>query len=543
MPTTASRFSSSVVLVRLVLALTLVLAACSGGGEGVEGEGLDSSEEEPTGAVAESGDATSAEEPSAAGGGDGGSNTLVAALSSSPDQYDPHKTTAYPAFQVLENVYDTLVVPDPETLEMSPSLATEWTTSDDSLTWTFTLAEGVTFHDGSDFTAAAVVYSYNRIIDEELANAFRFANVDSVTAVDDATVEIVLSTPTPNLLANIGGFKGMAILPEGGGEDIDFANGGNGTGPFQIESINADGVSLTTFDDYWGEAPSIDGVDFRFIPEATTALTEVQTGNVDWTDNIPPQQVSSLEGSSDLTLSTAPSTDYWYWAVNFAREPFDDPDVRRALSLAINREAITTAARFEAATVTQTAIPPDSFWFTDYAPYSQDQEQAKQLLADAGADGLTLGLMVTDEFPETVTAAQVIASQLSEVGVTVEIEQETFATWLDRQGQGEFDAFMLGWLGNLDPFGFYHSQHVCEGSNNYQGYCDEETDQLLNDAASETDQDARKDLYDQAVQRIVDANSYMYLYNPDVVQAWKPRVSGFVTRPDKAINFETVSLG
>jgi peptide/nickel transport system substrate-binding protein len=153
-----------------------------------------------------------------------------------------------------------------------------------------------------------------------------------------------------------------------------------------------------------------------------------------------------------------------------------------------------------------------------------------------------MGLMVTDEFPETVTAAEVIASQLAEVGIDVEIQQETFATWLDRQGQGDYDAFMLGWLGNLDPFDFYHAQHTCDGGSNFHNYCNEETDQLLQDAANETDQDERKRLYDEAVTNIVDDNSYIYLYNPDVVQAWVPELSGYTARPDRAINFETVEL-
>jgi peptide/nickel transport system substrate-binding protein len=101
---------------------------------------------------------------------------------------------------------------------------------------------------------------------------------------------------------------------------------------------------------------------------------------------------------------------------------------------------------------------------------------------------------------------------------------------------------MLGWLGNLDPYGYYHSQHICEGANNYHGYCDPDTDDLLNDAATEADEDARKDLYDQVAEAVVDANSYIYLYNPSVVQGWGSDVEGYELRPDRAINFETVSL-
>ena len=514
----------------LLIAVVLALSSCSGGGEGVEGAGLETA-------------APGATEEAGGGGEAAPAGTLVAAIGSQPDQLDPHATTAYPSFQVLENVYDTLVVPNPETLEMEPSLATEWETSDDELTWTFTLRDDVTFHDGSTFDSADVVYSFNRIIDEELANAYRFGSVEEISAPDETTVEIRLSEPAPNLLANIGAFKGMAILPENGADDLDLATEANGTGPFTLESFGADSIQLSAFDDYWGEpAPSVDGVEFRFISEPTTALTELQSGNVDWTDNIPPQQIGDLSNSEDVVLETVPSVDYWYWTANFDREPFDDPQVREALSIGVDRAAVTEAAKFEAATVTQTAIPESSFWHTDYAPYEYDPERAQRLLSDAGVENLSMGLMVTDEFPETVTAAEVIASQLGEIGVEVEIQQETFATWLDRQSQGDFDAFMLGWLGNLDPFDFYHSQHICDGSNNYHHYCNEESDDLLNQAASETDQNRRKELYDEAARNIVDDNSYMYLYNPDVVHAWKARVSGFVTRGDKAINFETVEL-
>jgi peptide/nickel transport system substrate-binding protein len=531
-------------LTALLSLLVLVLAACSGGGEAVEGEGL---AEEPapdaeTAETADGADGADGAETPADGAGEA-SGTFVAATSSQPDQLDPHQTTAYPSFQVLENVYDTLVVPDAETLEMQPSLATEWETSDDGLTWTFTLQEGVTFHDGSELDSADVAYSYNRIIDEELQNAFRFANVESIETPDPQTVTINLSAPTPNLLANLGGFKGMAILPEGAAEDLDLATEANGTGPFSLESQSPDGITLAANPDYWGEGPFVEEVLFRFISEPTTALTELQTGNVQWTDNVPPQQLEPLSSDDSVTLESVPSQDYWYWTANFDVEPFGDPQVREALAYAIDREAITEAARFGGATVNQTAIPESSFWYTDYAPYEHDPERARQLLEEAGVSDLTMGLMVTDEFPETITAAEVMASQLSEVGIDVEIQSETFATWLQRQGDGDYDAFMLGWLGNLDPFGYYHAQHICEGSSNFQNYCNEEVDELLNSAASEQDQDQRKELYDQAAQQIVDDNSYWFLYNPDVVQAWSPDISGYTIRPDKAINFETVQIG
>jgi peptide/nickel transport system substrate-binding protein len=229
--------------------------------------------------------------------------------------------------------------------------------------------------------------------------------------------------------------------------------------------------------------------------------------------------------------------------MNYDVPPFDNRDVRRAIATAIDREAVAEAAKFGAARANQTAIPEDSFFYYDYAPFETDADAARQQLEDAGVElPLTMGLMVTDEFPETVTAAQVIASQLEPIGIEVDIQTEEFATWLDRQGQGDFDAFMLGWIGNLDPAAYYQEQHITDGANNYQGYSNPEVDELLQQGAAETDQDARKEIYDQAAQIIVDDVSYLYLYNPDVVQAWTPGLEGYQIRADKAINFETVQL-
>ena len=477
------------------------------------------------------------------GGGGGGDNVLVAAVSAQPDQFDPHKTTAYASFQVLENVYDTLVVPNADDLTMEPSLATKWETSDDQLTWTFTLRDGVKFHDGSDFDSADVVYSYNRIIDEKLANSYRFANVTDIQAPDPKTVVITVSKPTPNLLSQIGGFKGMAILPEGAAEKMDLTTEADGTGPFKLESSDASSTVLTAFDDYWGGKPKLSGVEFRYITEPAAALTALKNGEVQWTDNVPPQQISSLKNDDQIELGQTASVDYWYMSMNYARPPFDNENVRRAIATAVDRAEVTQAAKFDAARPNQTAIPEDSFYYYDYSPFTPDVDAAKQLMQQAGVTTpITMGLMVTDEYPETVTAAQVIASELKPIGINVDVQTLDFATWLDRESQGDFDAFMLGWLGNIDPADFYEQQHMTGASNNFQGYSNPQVDQLLTQAGTETDQDARKQLYDQAAKLIVDDVSYLYLYNPDVVQAWAPGLKGYKIRADKAINFEDVQL-
>jgi peptide/nickel transport system substrate-binding protein len=521
------RLRSRIAVISLV---ALVATACGGGGEDVD--------------LGDSGDPGASDDT---GGDDGGSDaeggTLTAGIGGEPDQLDPHMTTSGFAFRVLENVYDTLVQPNDD-LEMEPALASSWATSEDLLTWTFQLEEGVTFHDGSEFDSQDVVASLERI-QEEGQNAYRLEAVESIEASDDHEVTITLSRPAPNLLAQLGAFKGMAIVSADDLDGGDLNAEPNGTGPFAFESqTGGDRITLTANDEYWGEeGPFLDGIEFRIIPEDTVKLTNLETGEVDWIDTVPPQNIEGLDGNEDIVVESVASNDYWYVAFNNEREPFDDVEVRRAIRQAMDIEAITEAVRFDAATPNQTAIPESSTWYHDYAPFETDVEAAQQALDDAGVSDLTIDLMVTSEFPETVTAGEVIASQLAEVGIDVEIRTEDFNTWLADQGEGEFDAFMLSWLGNIDPDDFYYAQHHSEGGFNFHGFADEEVDQLLDDARTETDQDARKQLYDQAAERIVDQVSYLYLYNPDLVQAWSSEVSGYAPRPDQATRFVTTRLG
>ena len=507
-----------------LLALSALLAAACDPGEEVDLE--DDGAQDPQ----------DAPEEQAAGSG-----TIVAAISGEPDQLDPHLTSAYASFQVLENVYDTLVQPDAD-LQFEPALAETWETSDDQLTWTFTLREGVTFHNGRELTAEDVVYSYERIM-EEGANAFRFDSVEEVRAPDERTVEIAVSRPTPNLLANIGAFKGMAIVPSEIVEDGTIASEPVGTGPFRlVDYTSGSSIRLEANPDYWGEGPNVDAVEYRFIPEGTVALTSLRTGEVHWTDNIPPQDVEALLGDDALVTEAVPGNDYWYIAFNHAREPFDDVDVRRALAFGFDREAVTQAAQFDAATPNQTAIPQDSFFHSDHAPFTHDPDQASELLEGAGVSDLEIDLMVTNEYEETIAAAQVLESQWGELGVSTQIRTLDFSAWLDEQGQGNFDAFLLGWLGNIDPDDFYYAQHHSAGGFNFHGYANEDVDRLLDEARTETDDEARKALYDEAVEIIVDEVSYLYLYNPDIVQAWSPDLTGYEVRSDAAIRWVDARL-
>ncbi|MDJ0791813.1 MAG: ABC transporter substrate-binding protein [Acidimicrobiia bacterium] len=533
-------------LVMMILAIALIVAACDSGESVDTGETTTTAASggETTTTAGEGGEDTTTTAAAAPEGG----GILIAAQGAEPDRLDPHLTSAYASFQVLENVYDTLVQPGPD-LSMEPALAESWEISDDNLTWTFTLRSDVVWHNGRAFTADDVVYSYDRIMDPDFGanNAFRFASIEEVTAVDATTVAIQLSRPTPNLLVNIGAFKGMAIVPREIVEDGTIDTNPVGTGPFRFVSSSPDqGIVLERNPDYWRASeglPYLDGVTFIQIPDPTVKLTNLRSGEVDWVDTVPPQQLAALEGDSSVVVQRVPGGDYHYFALNQNREPFNDVRVRQAIATAINREEIAEAAQFGAATANQTAIPAGTFWSYDYAPFTaSDTAAATALLEEAGVSDLTIEFLVTSDFPETVTQAQVIAAQLDAIGVGVEIRDVDFSTWLDAQGGGDFDAFMLSWIGNIDPDDFYYAQHHSTGGFNFQGYNSPEVDQLLDAARVETDQNARKALYDQAATLIVDEASYTYLYNPENINAWGPQVTGYEVRGDNAIRFVETQL-
>ncbi len=462
---------------------------------------------------------------------------LIAAIAGEPDQLDPHKTSAYFSFEVLENVFDTLVEPDAD-LNMRPALADSWETSPDQLVWTFHLRSGVTFHDGSPFTADDVVYSYRRIIDEQLTNSDKFSAVADVSAVDDRTVRLTLTRPTPNLLTNLGGFKGMAIVQRRNVEDGQIATHPIGTGPFAFAGQKSgDSITLRANDRYWGGGPQIPGVTFRFISESATALSALQAGEIDWTDAVPAQRVTQLRNDDSLRLAETPSNDYWYLALNLARAPWDDVRVRQAVASALDRPSIVQATSYGTAQANQLAIPEGNPWFVPYDRYSRDLDRARDLLQQAGTAPTEMDLLVTSEYPQTVTAAQVIADNLAPLGITTSIRTVDFATWLDEQNSGNFDMLMMGWLGNIDPDDFYYAQHHTDGTSNAQKFSDPRVDRLLDAGRTETDRQARKDDYARAATLIADEVSYIYLYNPAVLQAWSPALTGYEARRDKAIRF------
>ncbi|MAS34791.1 MAG: ABC transporter substrate-binding protein [Anaerolineaceae bacterium] len=471
--------------------------------------------------------------------------TLRAAWQAEWESLDPHIASSEATFQILNNVLETLTFFDDD-INVIPWLAESWERSDDGLTWTFQLREGVTFSNGDELTAEDVKWSFERIIEVESGNLFRIGGADTmVEAVDTYTVAITTTAPVAMLPAALAANKSVGIMSSASVEDDGTVNVPIGSGPFVISEVEGTTrLVLTKNENYWQEGvPYLDAVEITPVTDDTSREQGLIGGEYDWIFTIPPQNFSNLEANEDVVVETAPRLAYDYFGLNLNREPFSDVRVRQAIAYAIDRQQICDFAFFGLCTAIQGPTGSGTPWYYPYAPYDRDLDMARQLLSDAGyADGFTMQIMPAIGFEETLRGAQIVQQQLSEIGITVEITPEEFGTWLERQGNGDFDAFMLSWIGLTDVEDYYYLQHRTGQSFNFTGYSNEAFDALVDEGRTIDDFDERYAVYEQANQMLVDDAPYIYMYVKREVKAYAPYVHGYVTRSDSANNFWTVWL-
>lgn len=467
--------------------------------------------------------------------------TLTAAWAQDPVGLDPHITSAYSSFQILENVLDTLVTLDEEQ-NVVPSLAESWRVSADGLTWTFNLRDGVMFSNGRELTADDVVYTYERMLNPETGsgNAYLLAGVIDVDAPDASTVTMTLDAPNPGLLGKLAINKAVGIIARESVEDGTINTRPIGTGPFMISDFQpGTRLLLERNPNYWQDGlPYLDAVDVRIIPDESVRRTALVSGDVDWSISVPAQSVSELEGRDDVIVDSVPAGAYWYIGLNTEEPPFDDVRVRQAIAYAINRDNLAMAGAFGNAQPTQDPIPSSSTWDFGYAPYEQDLDQARALLAEAGyADGFEMEIMPTTQYEESVRMAQVIQANLGQLGITASINTLEWAEWLETQGRGEYDTYVCSWNGLVDPDDFFYAQHKTGEVFNFTGYSNPTVDELLEQGRTTQDPAARREIYAEINRAIVDDAPYIYIYNPLNINAYRTNVQGYSARADQAVRF------
>ncbi len=470
--------------------------------------------------------------------------TLVAGMQTDPVGLDPHITNATSTRNMLENVYDTLVMFD-SSLQIVPALAESWEVSDDGLTWTFHLREGVTFHDGDPLQASDVVFSINRIKDPAIASprADDFAVVADIQAPDERTVVMTLSEPFSPLLSKLAASLNVIVSEDVVAEHGDLQEVVVGTGPFRfVEYVPQTRLVLERNPDFWGadaegnQLPYLDGITFQFYPDPTARTTAIQTGSVDFIEYVPSADVEVLRADPDVEVVGGLSANFRSIYFNVERPPFDDVNVRRAIAYAIDEQAIVDLALFGTGGVaaTGTTIPASNFYGIEDSPYvGRDVEAARAALAaSAYPDGFEFDLYVTSTYDFLRTPAEVIQANLAEIGITANIVAEDWSIYLPKALEGDFAATILGESGQSDPDDFLFNVFYTDNGGNLGNFSDPELDALLEQGRRVADQEERRAVYEQAQQRILELAPHVFLFHSSQFEALRSDVLGFEHFPN-----------
>lgn len=475
-------------------------------------------------------------------------DTLIVAAYGDQDSMDPQ--TNVNNDKMLRLVYNSLLTHD-EGIGIIGDLAESWEASEDNMTWTFHLRQGVKFHNGKELTAADVKASYDRLLNKE--DPVRYTDtmdfIDHCEIVDDYTVNLVLSRAYGAVEASLCLHANMimdADYIEQYGHDIGIdVDTINGTGPYKLLSWDLD--EQMTFEanpDYFDGVAETPNLIVQVIPEASARTLAIETGQVDIVDRPQTEDVPRLMETEGLVVDAKPG--YGMHGFQFKCSPdsiCSDTRIRQAISYALDRHAIIDALYAPIGETCATSpLTEECFGYTDLGVIEQDQEKAKSLMAEAGyPDGFELSLMTYGGYNKGVEMAEIIKAQLAEVGIHAEIESiegATFSASLNGLTPEEFkwDMFIMG-MGSqtLDADEGLRRLYVTDTSgyntNNYGFYSNAEVDRLLNEAAAEMDQEKRHKLYDEACQILyIDDPVAVFMNNRNGIYVLTDKVEGFVQK-------------
>lgn len=525
-------------LIFTILALGLIVAACSSSNDNSNNGGNSNSD----GANAVNDDSTPVE------GGD-----LIMAIPEDVTDLDAHGASARRSGTVKLNIYETLVAPD-EDMHLQPLLAESYELVEDNI-WEFKLREGIIFHDGAEFNAEAVKANMDRVLDPEVASAManQFNMVAEVEVVDEYTVRFILEQPFQSFPNNLSHWGGGMISPKAIEQDyageINLETNPVGTGPFKFEKWDqGNEVVLVKNEDYWGDIPYLDTLTYKVVPEQSTRIGMLETGEAHIVDAIQPanaERVNQIDGAQFLAAHSMRSN---FLGFNTEKEPFDDKRVRQAIAMAVDIETLVEGVYEGYAKAAVGPITEDFFGFNDEMdrwPY--DIDAAKELLAEAGyADGFSTNIWASDAEPIAVQTAEYFQHSLSELGIDVEIIQSEWGAHLSETGEGKHDMFALGWSNNLgDPndslYRQFHSDNFGAAGNRYF-YKNDKVDDLLINARSETDDNERERMYQEVQTILMDEIPRIDVSNPNYTLGIADSVKGFVQLPSEHHSFRTTYL-
>lgn len=485
-------------------------------------------------------------------------NDMVVALQADATHLDPHVSSNGYSNTITNAMYETLLTFN-ENSEVVPLLAKDWSVSEDGISYTFHLNEGITFHDGEAFNAESVVAVYERgLADDSLTLQRTISAWESVTADDEYTVTIKLKEPNNTFINKITQFRIVSKAGMDQGKDY-LAKNSCGTGPFILEDrVDGGYTKLVRNENYWQEnGPTVDSLTFQVVPEDASRIAMLQTGEADIIEPIPAIDVERVADDPTIIIDNNPSITYRYVTLNTemeladGRKPFADKRVRQALNYAFDSEAYAKVV-FNGYAVEPTSIFSENImYFSPQTPYKPDLEKAKALMEEAGfADGFDVQIIVDNTTIEQ-KGAEFVKQQLAQINVNVELlpnestanaeltsaplEETTVQMWYVNWGSGSFEAD-----GSMRSI--LHGEKFPPEGYNTAFWNNEEFNTLLDDALKMTDPDEIAEAYAKAQAIAWEECPWIFLGNDNALNAYKSYVTGISYKPAGEIVFTTIGL-
>ena len=498
------KMKKSKTLLALTLALSMLLAGCSGAAQ------------------------TSGEEAAETEG-----KSISIGLTLAQSSLDPVKTVDGSSMIAESVIFDTLVDSRggmPTVIE--PMLASSWTVSDDGTEYVFTLREGVKFHDGTEMTAEDVVFTLERCM-EEPVSASHFECIDTVEATGDYEVKVTLNSPNSMFLPSLGkveaGIVSKAAVEAAGG---DYMFEPIGTGPYMLDGECKSGqpFTLKAFDEYWGEKPDIDSVTYKVLPDSSTAVIALQNGEIDVLPDLNVNDLETVKNDENLKVIEQASNWFVHLTFNKTEAPFNDIRVRQALELAINKQDVLDAAYNGAGELANSPLCSIMTGYTEDLEFNKyNLEEAKKLMAEAGyADGFSTTILVRTDRSYIIKVAQVLQSEFAELGINLEIKELERAAWNEAQSTVNFDISIgaLNWADSSSMLGFLYRS---DGDHNFdKTYNNPEVDALLNEALQTSDLEKAGELYTEVVKLADEDKIVIPLFFPNDLMGLNKNLDGVV---------------
>ncbi len=422
---------------------------------------------------------------------------------------------------VYANIFEGLTRIGPDGSVM-PALARSWTISDDGLTYTFSLHSGVKFHDGTDFDANDVKFSLDRARADDSTNAQKalFAPIDAVEVVDATTVKVTLKQATGSFLFSMGWGDAVIVAPESAQTNV---NNPVGTGPFKFSRwAKGDSVEIVKNPDYWGEPASLEKATFKIIADPSAAFAAMMAGDVDGFPIFPaPENLPQFEADPRFSVVVGSTEGETILAINNKKPPFDNVLVRRAIAHAIDRQAIIDGAMFGYGTPIGTHFAPHHPAYVDLTGMSDyDPNKSRALLKEAGLEN---GFKATLKLPPPTYArrgGEIIAAQLREVGIDLEISNLEWAQWLEQAFKGkDFDLTIVSHTEPMD-IGIYGRDDY------YFQYADDGFKAIMTKLNETTDEAMRTKLMQDAQKKIAEDAVNVFLFQLAKTGVWNAKLKG-----------------